>query len=155
MTTVLKLGGRVATDAVRAALAEVAGDVVVVHGAGPQITAEMERRGIAPIFVRGRRVTTPEVLEVVIESLLEVNAAVCAAVGERAVGLRGDEKIDVTGLANGIRPQMDVTMVITRADGTKKEVPVLLRIDTPIEVDYYLHGGILPFVLRELVSKAA
>ena len=51
------------------ALAEVAGDVVVVHGAGPQITAEMERRGIAPVFVRGRRVTTPEVLEVVIESL--------------------------------------------------------------------------------------
>ena len=81
MTTVLKLGGRVATDAVRAALAEVEGDVVVVHGAGPQITAEMERRGIAPVFVRGRRVTTPEVLEVVIDSLLAVNAEVCAAIG--------------------------------------------------------------------------
>ena len=51
------------------------------------------------------------------------------------------------------RPQMDVTLVIHRKDGTKKEVPVLLRIDTPIEVDYYLHGGILPFVLRELVAK--
>ncbi|QJR14882.1 aconitate hydratase [Usitatibacter palustris] len=71
------------------------------------------------------------------------------------LGIKGDEKIDVIGLQGGIRPQMDVTMVITRADGTKKEVPVLLRIDTPIEVDYYLHGGILPFVLRELVSKAA
>jgi aconitate hydratase len=47
---------------------------------------------------------------------------------------------------------MDVTLVIHRADGTRKEVPVLLRIDTPIEVDYYLHGGILPFVLRELVA---
>jgi aconitate hydratase len=48
---------------------------------------------------------------------------------------------------------MDVTLVIHRKDGTKTDVPVLLRIDTPIEVDYYLHGGILPFVLRELVSK--
>ena len=45
--------------------------------------------------------------------------------------------------------------VIHRKDGSMKEVPVLLRIDTPIEVDYYLHGGILPFVLRELVGKAA
>jgi aconitate hydratase len=43
-------------------------------------------------------------------------------------------------------------MVIHRADGTTKAVPVLLRIDTPIEVDYYLHGGILPYVLRELVA---
>ena len=89
--TVLKLGGRVAADAVQTALAEVAGDVVVVHGAGPQITAEMELRGIAPVFVRGRRVTTPEALEVVVESLLAVNAEVCAAVGPRAVSLRGDE----------------------------------------------------------------
>jgi acetylglutamate kinase len=89
--TVLKLGGRVAADAVRSALAEVAGDVVVVHGAGPQITAEMEARGIAPVFVHGRRVTTPEALEVVVASLLAVNAEVCAAVGPRAVSLRGDE----------------------------------------------------------------
>jgi aconitate hydratase len=49
---------------------------------------------------------------------------------------------------------MDVKLVIHRKDGSVKEVPVLLRIDTPIEVDYYLHGGILPFVLRELVAKA-
>ena len=67
--------------------------------------------------------------------------------------LKGDETIDVTGLEGGIRPQMDVKLVIHRKDGSKKEVAVLLRIDTPIEVDYYLHGGILPFVLRELVSK--
>jgi acetylglutamate kinase len=89
--TVVKLGGRVATDAVRAAVAQAGGDVVVVHGAGPQITSEMERRGIAPSFVDGRRVTTPEVLEVVAESLAEVNAAVCAAIGARALGLRGDQ----------------------------------------------------------------
>jgi aconitate hydratase len=71
-----------------------------------------------------------------------------------SLGLKGDEMIDVTGLENGIRPQMDVKLVIHRKDGSIKEVPVLLRIDTPIEVDYYLHGGILPFVLRELVAKA-
>jgi aconitate hydratase A / 2-methylisocitrate dehydratase len=70
-------------------------------------------------------------------------------------GIKGDETFDVTGLEGGIRPQMDVTLVIHRKDGTKKEVPVLLRIDTPIEVDYYLHGGILPFVLRDLVGKSA
>ncbi len=47
---------------------------------------------------------------------------------------------------------MDVTLVIRRKDGTSKKVPVLLRIDTPIEVDYYQHGGILPFVLRQLLA---
>jgi aconitate hydratase len=69
------------------------------------------------------------------------------------LGLKGDEMIDVVGLENGIKPQMDVKLVIHRKDGSIKEVPVLLRIDTPIEVDYYLHGGILPYVLRDLVSK--
>lgn len=69
-----------------------------------------------------------------------------------SLGIKGDDEFDVIGLENGLRPQMDVTLVIRRKDGTKKEVPVLLRIDTPIEVDYYLHGGILPFVLRELVA---
>jgi aconitate hydratase len=65
----------------------------------------------------------------------------------------GDEVIDVIGLENGVRPQMDVTLVIHYKDGSTRQVPVLLRIDTPIEVDYYLHGGILPFVLRELVGQ--
>jgi len=62
------------------------------------------------------------------------------------------EEFDVVGLESGIRPQMDVTLVIHRKDGSSQNVPVLLRIDTPIEVDYYLHGGILPFVLRELLA---
>ncbi len=89
---VLKLGGRVAEQAAAEAhgLRAQGYDVVVVHGAGPQITAEMERRGIEPSFVDGRRVTTPEVLEVVRESLLEVNKAVCGAIGPDAVGLAGD-----------------------------------------------------------------
>jgi aconitate hydratase A / 2-methylisocitrate dehydratase len=72
----------------------------------------------------------------------------------QSLGIAGDETFDVFGIEDGIRPQMDVTLVIHRKDGSRKEVPVLLRIDTPIEVDYYLHGGILPFVLRDLVSKS-
>ena len=91
MTVVLKLGGRVAADAVRAALAEVDGPVVIVHGAGPQITAGMELRGISPTFVAGRRVTTSEVLEVVREGLKAVNEEVCRGIGDDAVGLFGDE----------------------------------------------------------------
>jgi len=90
---VLKLGGRVAADAARQARA-LRGDgheVIVVHGAGPQITEEMERRGITPTFVGGRRVTTAEVLDVVHGSLLDVNAAICAALGPDAVSLSGHE----------------------------------------------------------------
>ena len=89
---VLKLGGRVAAGGAGEAVAlRAAGyDVVVVHGAGPQITAEMERRGIEATFVDGRRVTTAEVLDVVRESLAGVNAEVCAAIGPAAVPLFGD-----------------------------------------------------------------
>jgi len=89
---VLKLGGRVAAEAAATALALRAEgyDVVVVHGAGPQISSEMERRGIEPAFVDGRRVTTPEVLEVVRDSFAAVNAEVCAAIGPQAVPLFGD-----------------------------------------------------------------
>jgi aconitate hydratase len=47
---------------------------------------------------------------------------------------------------------MDVTLAVHRADGSQQEVKVRLRIDTPIEVDYYQHGGILPFVLRQLLD---
>jgi aconitate hydratase len=77
-----------------------------------------------------------------------------AGTSAESLGLKGDEVIDVIGVQGGIKPQMDATLVIHGADGSKKEVPVLVRIDTPIEVDYYLHGGILPFVLRELVQNA-
>ena len=73
----------------------------------------------------------------------------------QSLGIKGDEQFDLLGLSAQLKPQQDVTLVITRNDGSKKEVSVLLRIDTPIEVDYYLHGGILPYVLRELMAKAA
>jgi aconitate hydratase len=77
--------------------------------------------------------------------------------GESAesLGLKGDESFAITGIAGGIKPQMDVTLTITRKDGSTHSTALLLRIDTPIEVDYYLHGGILPYVLRELINKAA
>ncbi len=68
--------------------------------------------------------------------------------------LKGDERFDLIGIDDLLKPQQDVTLIITRTDGSKHEVPLLLRIDTPIEVDYYRAGGILPYVLNELVSKA-
>ena len=68
------------------------------------------------------------------------------------LGITGSEVIDIEGLESGIRPQMDATLVIRRADGSRRDVKVLLRIDTAIEVDYYLHGGILPYVLRSLLG---
>ena len=71
-----------------------------------------------------------------------------------SLGIRGDETFEITGLSN-LRPQQDVTLVIVRPDGGRREAKVLCRIDTPIEIDYFQHGGILPYVLRELVSKAA
>ncbi len=72
----------------------------------------------------------------------------------QTLGLDGTESFDLVGVAEGIKPMMDVTLVIHRANGDKQEVPVTLRIDTPIEVEYYLHGGILPYVLRQLIAKA-
>jgi aconitate hydratase len=69
-----------------------------------------------------------------------------------SLGITGSETYDLKGLEGEIRPQMQATLVIHRADGSTKETSVLLRIDTPIEVDYYKHGGILPFVLRQLLA---
>ncbi len=70
-----------------------------------------------------------------------------------ALNLSGDETFDISGIDGDLKPQQDVTLTITRKDGSKQNVALLLRIDTPIEVDYYRNGGILPFVLKELVSK--
>ncbi|MES2048353.1 MAG: aconitate hydratase AcnA [Pseudomonadota bacterium] len=68
------------------------------------------------------------------------------------LGITGNETFDLKGIENDIKPQQEVTLVINRSNGDKQEVKVLLRIDTPIEVDYYKHGGILPFVLRQLLA---
>jgi len=91
-TVVVKLGGAVAADAAELVLALArAHRVCVVHGAGPQITAELERAGIESRFVAGRRVTSAAALAIVRSSLAAVNAAVCAAIGPCAVPLFGDE----------------------------------------------------------------
>ena len=68
--------------------------------------------------------------------------------------LDGTETYDIVGLDANIKPQQDLTLKITRKDRKIENVSVRCRIDTPIEIDYYQHGGILPFVLRQLVAKA-
>jgi aconitate hydratase len=70
-----------------------------------------------------------------------------------SLGLKGDEIIDVAGLED-IQPQQQLTLVVNRADGSRTRVVVKSRIDTAIEVDYYKHGGILKYVLREIISRA-
>jgi len=72
----------------------------------------------------------------------------------QSLGITGEETFDIEGLSADIKPQQDVTLVIHRKNGETQKVEVLLRIDTPIEVDYYKHGGILPFVLRQLLAAA-
>ncbi|HEY3857592.1 MAG TPA: aconitate hydratase [Verrucomicrobiae bacterium] len=68
--------------------------------------------------------------------------------------LDGTEIYDVLGLSEQLKPQQDLTLRITRADGKSENIPVTCRIDTPIEIDYYQHGGILPYVLRQLAASS-
>jgi aconitate hydratase len=70
-----------------------------------------------------------------------------------SIGLTGNEVIDIEWPAP-IQPRSEATLVITRPDGKVQRVKLVLRIDTPIEVDYYAHGGILPYVLRQLLAAA-
>ncbi|TSA30215.1 MAG: aconitate hydratase AcnA [Verrucomicrobiaceae bacterium] len=72
----------------------------------------------------------------------------------QSLGLDGTETYDITGLGEDVQPRQDVTLTITRKDGKLESLAVKLRIDTPIEVDYYRHGGILPFVLRQLITAS-
>jgi aconitate hydratase len=73
-------------------------------------------------------------------------------VSAQTLKLDGTETYDVIGLGANPKPRQDVTLVIHRANGQKENVPVTLRIDTPIEIEYYRHGGILPYVLRQLIA---
>jgi aconitate hydratase len=67
--------------------------------------------------------------------------------------LDGTERFDVLGLGPSLKPQQDLNLRLTRANGQVETVPVTCRIDTPIEIDYYQHGGILPYVLRQLAAN--
>ncbi len=71
----------------------------------------------------------------------------------QTLGLNGTETFDFLGLHEDLKPMSEVTLVIVRKDGSRQEVALKSRIDTAIEVDYYRHGGILPFVLRELLAQ--
>ncbi len=71
----------------------------------------------------------------------------------QTLNLDGSEVFDICGLGGEISPLQDVTLVIHRCDGETEEAPLTLRIDTPIEIEYYRHGGILPFVLRQLLAR--
>ena len=72
----------------------------------------------------------------------------------QSLGLNGTETFDILGLEGGLAPRMEATLVIHDAGGAERRVPLTVRIDTPIEVDYYLHGGILDYVLRQLIAGA-
>jgi aconitate hydratase len=74
-------------------------------------------------------------------------------VSAQTLQLDGSETFDIAGFESGIKPRQNVMLTIHRAQGETEEVPLTVRIDTPIEVDYYLHGGILPYVLRQLISQ--
>jgi aconitate hydratase len=67
--------------------------------------------------------------------------------------LNGSETFDILGLDSDLKPRQDVTLIIHRANGTDQEVSLTLRIDTPIEIEYYLHDGILPYMLRQLIAQ--
>ena len=70
-----------------------------------------------------------------------------------SLGIDGSQTFSITGLSDSIQPGQRLTVEIKTDDGKTRYFPVKVRIDTPIEVEYYRHGGILPFVLRQLLAK--
>ena len=137
---VVKVGGAVAGQSAGAVLELAAGnDVCVVHGAGPQISAEMERAGVPVEFIGGRRVTSEAGIAIVRSSLAAVNAALCVALGDRAVPFFGDEigltatRIEGLGLAGDPLPSRPLELVAALADGL---IPVVAPIATgPLNVN--------------------
>jgi aconitate hydratase len=69
-----------------------------------------------------------------------------------SLGLHGNEIFELLDLETELKPHQTVRLVITGIDGARREVPLLLRVDTPVEADYYRHGGILPYVLRQILA---
>jgi acetylglutamate kinase len=139
-TLVVKVGGAVAGGSADAVL-ELANEhrVCVVHGAGPQISLEMERAGIPVEFVDGRRVTTPDGLELVRAAYQRVNASLCEAIGERAVGLFGDEiglkaeRVPALGLVGNAMPSRPAEVVEALTAG---KIPVVAPLaEGPLNVN--------------------
>jgi aconitate hydratase len=71
----------------------------------------------------------------------------------KTLNLDGSEIFDLLGIGEDLKPRQEASLVIHRGSGKVETVPLTVRIDTPIEVDYYRHGGILPYVLRQLLRK--
>src|SRR5437762_14380048 len=71
----------------------------------------------------------------------------------KSLGLTGEELIDVEGVREDLAPKKQLTVRATAGDGSVKTFQVICRIDTPVEIEYYKHGGILPFVLRQLAAR--
>ncbi|MDX6397412.1 MAG: acetylglutamate kinase [Gaiellaceae bacterium] len=121
---VLKVGGAVAGDAAALALRLAAThEVCIVHGAGPQISAELKRAGLPVRFVHGRRVTTAAALVVVRRSLAAINEAICAELGPRAVPLFGDQiglaatQVPELGLVGSAVPSCPAAVESALAEG--------------------------------------
>ena len=70
----------------------------------------------------------------------------------RRLGLKGDEEVTIHGLAEGLKPRQTLEALIVSADGAKQTVPLICRIDTLDELEYFRNGGILPYVLRQLAA---
>jgi aconitate hydratase len=70
----------------------------------------------------------------------------------QSLGLDGSEEYDLLGVEEGLAPRRAGRLVIRRADGRGEEVPVTLRLDTPVEVEHYRRGGIIPHVLAQLLA---
>ena len=136
----MKIGGAVAADAAVTARELARGnELCVVHGAGPQISSDMERFGLTVRFVAGRRVTTPPALVLVRRALARVNAELCDAIGPRAVGLLGDEiglrAVEVPALGRVGDPLPSRPLAVEQALVTGK-IPVVAPIATgPLNVN--------------------
>jgi acetylglutamate kinase len=130
---IVKVGGATAKEAAAHLLDFVAfGDeVCVVHGAGPQISEEMERFGLRVEFVGGRRVTSPAAVVLVRRSLARVNAALCRSLGPRALGLIGDaiglraDQVPELGLVGNPLPCRPLAVELALAEG---RIPVVAPI---------------------------
>ena len=72
----------------------------------------------------------------------------------QTLALDGTETFDLAGVGDALQPRQDLDLTVHHAKGKTETVPVVVRIDTPIEVEYYRHGGILPYVLRQLIASA-
>jgi acetylglutamate kinase len=138
---VVKLGGRVAAEAAAdvRVLAEAGHEVCVVHGAGPQISAELERRGLPVSFVHGRRVTSAAALTVVRAAFAAINRALCLAIGPPAVGLMGDEiglpavRVEELGFVGDPLPARPAAIEYALSEGL---VPVVAPLATgPLNVN--------------------